>query len=205
MRNLCLVLLMALATASVSVSAADGAALYGSCIACHGAQGEGNVAMKAPALAAQDASYLARQLQHFKEGVRGADPSDSLGAQMRGMAAVLPDAEAIAAVSAYMAGLPPVAVEESLQGDLRNGENQYNGACGACHGGSAEGNPALNSPRLAGLNSEYLRRQYENFASGVRGSHPDDRFGAQMKMMSSALGNEKNLTDVLFFISTQGQ
>ena len=59
-----------------------GKALYQTCIACHGASGEGNKALKAPALAGQQQAYLQRQLEHFKNGVRGADAADVEGAQI---------------------------------------------------------------------------------------------------------------------------
>jgi cytochrome c553 len=183
---------------------ATGKAAYDICATCHGAAGEGNPAMNSPALAGQDAAYLARQLNHFKSGVRGAAPGDALGAQMRGMAATLASDEAVTAVSAYLASLPEAVATEILAGDMRNGENQYNAYCGACHGAQAQGNPALNSPRLAGLDSQYLARQLQNYASGIRGSHADDRYGRQMKMMATVLPDDKAVADVLAFIVSQG-
>jgi cytochrome c553 len=185
-----------------AAQAQQGEALYATCVACHGADGAGNVALNSPALAGQLPGYLERQLQHFKSGVRGADSRDIQGQQMSGMAATLADDAAIAAVVAYIGTLPPgrgVAVEY----DQRNGDNQYNAACGACHGGKAQGNSALNSPRLAGLDAAYLRRQYDNFAAGIRGSHPDDRYGKQMKMMSTVLTVEKDINDVMGYIVSQ--
>jgi cytochrome c553 len=185
-----------------AAQAQQGEALYATCVACHGADGAGNVALNSPALAGQLPGYLERQLQHFKSGVRGADSRDIQGQQMRGMAAMLADDAAIATVVAYIGTLPPgrgVAVEY----DQRNGDNQYNAACGACHGGKAQGNSALNSPRLAGLDAAYLRRQYNNFAAGIRGSHPDDRYGKQMKMMSTVLTVEKDINDVMGYIVSQ--
>lgn len=184
--------------------AARGKALYASCAACHGVQAEGIAAMNAPALAGQEASYLERQLTHFQSGIRGADPADTLGAQMRGMAAVLADAQAVADVSAYLASLDPMNSAIDAGGDLRNGNNYYQSKCGACHGGKAEGNAALFSPRLAGQDVAYLKRQYLGFQKGLRGSHADDRYGRQMKMMSTSLPGEKDLDDVLAFINAQG-
>ena len=184
--------------------AASGEKLYGSCVACHGAGGEGNAAMKSPALGGQNEAYLVRQLNHFKAGTRGADAADIPGAQMRTMAATLADDAAVGDVAAYIAGLPIAKrAEDPAQADLRNGENQYNGSCGACHGGAAQGNVGLSAPRLAGLGSAYLKRQYQNFGSGVRGSHPDDRLGKQMQMMATMLGTEKDLDDVLAFIGSR--
>ncbi len=45
----------------------------------------------------------------------------------------------------------------------------------------AEGNLALNSPRLADQDDWYLVRQLQNYKSGLRGSNPKDVYGMQMK------------------------
>ena len=200
MGNYTTTLLLALWVSSAALAATPGESEYAVCVACHGASGEGNAALNSPALAGQDASYLQRQLTYFKNGMRGADPKDQFGGQMRGMAATLGSEQAVADVAAYIAAMPPVASVEEPAGNLRNGENQYNGACGACHGGKAQGNPALNAPRLAGLDSAYLKRQYQNYAAGIRGAHPDDRYGKQMAMMATVLSTGQDLDDVVAFI-----
>ena len=72
-------------------SAATGQQLFAQCVACHGAKGEGNPAVGAPAIAGQHVAYLQRQLRNFRAGVRGTRPGDTQGAQMRGIAATLPN------------------------------------------------------------------------------------------------------------------
>jgi cytochrome c553 len=197
-------LLVALFAGNASAGDVDaGKDLYASCAACHGADGAGNPALNAPALAGQDASYLARQIRNFQASVRGADPRDTLGKQMQGMATTLGTPEAIADVAAYIASLPAADSNEAAAHDVRNGEVQYNAACGACHGPTAGGNTALHAPNLAILDSAYLRRQYQNFADGIRGAHPDDKYGRQMQMMATMLSTEKDLDDVIGFILAQ--
>jgi len=183
--------------------AEDAAAAYKPCVACHGEAAQGNAALGAPALAAQDETYLVRQLTHFKTGIRGGDPRDTGGAQMQAMAAPL-SGDDIAGLAAYLSGLSRGTPEDVLSGDLKTGNNYYQGNCGACHGSSAQGNPAFNSPALAGLGAAYLKRQYRNFAEGVRGAHPDDKYGGQMKLMSQSLPNEQVLDDVIAYIQTLG-
>lgn len=178
--------------------AAGDSALYQPCIACHGDAGQGNAALGAPALAGQDAAYLARQLTHFKSGIRGGDARDVQGAQMKAMAAPLSESD-IVALAGYLAGLPRPA-PGAAEGDLKNGNNLYHGNCGACHGGKAEGNPALNAPALAGLDAAYLKLQYRNFQQGLRGKHPDDTYGRQMQLMSNSLATEQDLDDVVAYI-----
>lgn len=187
------------------VRAADGPALYAPCAACHGSKAEGNAATQAPALAGQDAAYLRRQLQNFRTGLRGTHPLDTLGAQMRASVTTLRDDTSVASVAAHVAALPRTVVKPAAGADLRNGNNLYHGKCGACHGGRAEGNPALNAPRLAGLDAAYLKRQFAHFRDGVRGAHKDDRPGRQMALMAKTLPGERDLDDVIAFIHMQGQ
>ena len=91
------------------------------------------------------------------------------------------------------------------RGNLHNGNNLYHGKCGACHGGAAEGNPALKAPRLAGLDAAYIKRQFAHFRDGVRGTDPQDVPGRQMAMMAKTLPTERDLDDVIAFIHQQGR
>jgi len=114
MKRLCLVLSWVVATGAPAIAAAADAArgktLYAGCVACHGESGAGNEALQAPALAGLDAVYLMRQLHNFKAGIRGADVTDTAGAQMRASAALLADEAAMTDVTAYIASFPPPAV-----------------------------------------------------------------------------------------------
>lgn len=82
-----------------------GQALYAVCATCHGPAGEGMQEMSGPALAGREAWYLRRQLENFKSGARGSDSRDIYGLQMAPMAQLLPDAQAIADVVAYIISL----------------------------------------------------------------------------------------------------
>ena len=191
--------------ASASVFAANGQQIYATCAACHGARAEGNPSLGAPALAGQQAAYLQRQLANFRTGLRGTHKDDSYGAQMRaGSQAALPDDKAIATVATFIAALPRTTARPAGKYDARNGNNLYQGKCGACHGGQAEGNEALSAPRLAGLDAAYIKRQHRNFKAGLRGSQPKDRYGRQMALMAATLGSERELDDVIGYIHAAG-
>lgn len=191
---------------AVSFAAADDdAKLFEPCIACHGNKGEGNPALHTPAIAGQDAAYLERQLRNFRTDRRGTHKSDTLGAQMRASATALADDAAVAKVASYVASLPKTIIAVSARGNLRNGNNLYHGNCGACHGGTAEGNPALKAPRLAGLSAAYIKRQLANFRDGARGTDPQDTPGRQMAMMAKTLPKDSDLDDVIAFIHQQGR
>lgn len=179
-------------------------ALFGPCVACHGSDAGGNVSLGAPALAGQDEVYLARQLMLFRSGLRGAAQGDTLGAQMAPFAKSLADDAAVASVAAYLAGLPVPASQETPEGDARRGASLYNGNCGACHGGQAQGNAALKAPRLAGLDSAYLARQLGNYRNGLRGTDASDGPGRQMAMMAGTLTGDEAIADVLAYIAALG-
>lgn len=79
-----------------------GALIYASCGSCHGNKAQGNRILRAPKLSNLPAKYLHRQLQYFKDRVRGADPRDTYGVQMAAYADILEDEQAIADVVAYI-------------------------------------------------------------------------------------------------------
>jgi cytochrome c oxidase subunit 2 len=86
-------------------NAENGKILYTPCTACHGADGAGVEQQKAPPLRAASDWYLATQLEHFKAGIRGANPRDIEGAMMRPMAMTLANEQAVKDVVAYISSL----------------------------------------------------------------------------------------------------
>jgi cytochrome c553 len=85
--------------------AARGQTFYATCTACHGPEGKGNETLQAPALNHANDWYLVRQLQNYKQGVRGTNPKDQQGPLMRPMAMTLPDEQALKDVAAYIGTL----------------------------------------------------------------------------------------------------
>ena len=79
-----------------------GKTLYATCGACHGQNAEGMQALNAPALNGLEEWYIIRQLQNFKNGIRGTNPRDTFGMQMAPMAQTLPDEQAMEDVAAYI-------------------------------------------------------------------------------------------------------
>jgi len=176
--------------------------LYQQCVACHGVKGEGNATLNAPAIAGQFDWYLSRQIKNFKQGLRGSHPDDVYGKQMLAIVSLLDTEKDLASLSAYIQSLPAVASNSTAKGDLKNGNSYYQGKCGACHGGQGQGNVSLQAPKLAGIDTAYLKRQMENFSKGIRGSHEQDKLGRQMAMMAKTTSG-KELDDILYYISQQ--
>jgi cytochrome c oxidase subunit 2 len=179
----------------------QGRALFGVCTACHGEQGEGNEQLNAPRLAGQQRGYLIRQLNNFKRGLRGADPTDPFGMQMAPMANTLADDDAVAKVVAYIGTLPETEPPATISGDLQRGKQLYR-TCTSCHGAEGQGIWALNAPRLEGLNDWYLQRQLENYRQGIRGTHPLDLYGKQMNLLSGMLRDEQSMRDLVAYINS---
>jgi len=179
-----------------------GKASYAVCSACHGAGGEGNVAMNAPKLSGQAAWYLERQLRQFKQGARGTHDKDTFGKVMAPMAATLADDAAVANVVAYIASLPDTAASPTIEGDVGRGRQRY-ATCAACHGGDGGGIAATHAPRLKGMSDWYLARQVKNFKDGVRGAHPQDLYGAQMALVAGMLADDAAVGDVLAYINAR--
>ncbi len=195
------VLLMGLTAPAMAGDAAKGKAAYAICAACHGPAGAGIQAMNSPKISGQEPWYLERQLKAFKSGIRGAAPGDMYGAQMRPMAMQLADDAAIANVIAYIGTFPDVKPAATVTGDVAAGKAAY-ATCAACHGQKGEGVAQLNGPKLTGQDDWYLVRQLQNYKKGLRGAHPQDTFGMQMRPMATILADDKAINDVVAYIHT---
>jgi cytochrome c553 len=88
--------------ATIEGDATRGSQLYAPCTACHGLDGRGNEALKAPELVNQADWYIVAQLTSFRAGRRGTHQSDLTGMQMRPMSLTLPDDQALRDVAAYI-------------------------------------------------------------------------------------------------------
>ena len=170
------------------------------CTTCHGADGRGNEGVQAPRLAGMEAWYLQRQLENYRDGIRGAHPDDIEGLAMQPMAAGLTDAS-IQDIIEWVDSWDYVPATPTISGDIAAGESLYQ-TCATCHGPSAEGNEALGAPALAGQNDWYMVTQLRNFLAGYRGVHPQDVYGAQMRVMTTSLGGEEDILNVVAYINS---
>ena len=204
-RRLVLALWLLVAPCLLSANAAEASAgvrLYSvNCASCHGDKGQGNAALRGPALAGLDEVYLLRQLQHFRDGVRGSHPEDRDGAVMRAaLTPVSSDAQLSELLVAISKLPPPVSPTVPAGADLVAGRNYYNGICSACHGATGEGKPALKSPRVIGQSAAYRQRQFGHFRNKIRGGHAADKFGGQMVKITKAIPDDKLSADIAAYI-----
>ena len=177
-----------------------GATSYAVCAACHGSQGEGQLALNAPKLSGQDPRYLKQQLRNYQLGRRGVHEDDLYGRQMAPMAATLVNDETMDNVIAYIGTLPDTPAPATINGDIAHGAELYV-LCANCHGDDGHG-IQMNAPRQAGISDWYLLNQLKNFKQGLRGHHPEDLDGKQMRMMAQTLQDEQAMRDVVAYINT---
>jgi cytochrome c553 len=76
------------------------------------------------------------------------------------------------------------------------------GACAACHGERALGNPELGAPAIAQLADWYLRSQLRAYRDGWRGRQGDDPYGVQMAAAVAVLPDDRAIADVAAYVAT---
>ena len=179
-----------------------GKASYIVCVACHMDNGGGNKILNSPAIAGQQEWYIARQLQYFKDGLRGTHAEDIYGAQMRPMSLTLTSDQAVADMASYVASMKPAPIEEStVQGDVEKGKKHYT-LCATCHGPDGKGIKAMSAPDITLQQDWYVERQLKNFKQRIRGGDPKDIFGQQMTPMVTTLPDDQAIKDVVAYIMT---
>lgn len=127
------------------------------CGGCHGADGNSDLP-GSPSLAGQHAEYLVDALKAYKDGRRKHD-------MMQAFVEPLGDAE-IDEISFYYAAMKPKRATTPMAGDSFAGRAPA-AACAVCHGD--DGNiDDPKTPRLAGLDSEYLAAAIKAYQDGSR-------------------------------------
>jgi cytochrome c553 len=152
------------AALAATPDAARGASLYGTCAACHGAQGAGVPDGTIPAIAGQPQRVIVKQLADFRRSQR-------LDIRMEHFAdrRHLEGAQDIADVAAHVAGLPRDARAGIGNGAaLAEGTRAWLDGCADCHGATGKADAGTLVPRVAGQHAAYLERQLLDTAAGRR-------------------------------------
>jgi cytochrome c553 len=127
------------------------------CADCHGADGNSDIS-GTPALAGQHATYLIVALQAYRDGSRADDI-------MQMFVEALGDAE-IEDMAYYYAAMDPKRAEIPIEGDPYAGL-AATASCVGCHG--EDGNTKdPKTPRIAGLDAEYLETAMKAYKDGNR-------------------------------------
>ncbi len=170
------------------------------CTDCHGVQLMGDPDNQAPRLSGMESWYVENQMRAFRKGWRSGHGDADIAADMQPTTEPLTD-EQIRDVAEYVAATRSDAPQVTIAGDPENGKRLYS-TCAACHGVRAEGNIALGSPALTGLNDWYLVKQIRNYKDGTRGGRPGDIYGMQMRASVGFLPDDGAIHDVVRYIST---
>ncbi len=170
------------------------------CATCHGPAGDGKLELKSPSIAGLPDWYVDSQLKKFHADIRGADPGDLSGGQMRAIAHIL-DASMIESIATLVSKMKIHPMQNTLGGDPQRGKESYQIHCEECHRYNASGEFAFKSPPLTGLQDWYLAAQLEKFRKRVRGGDPRDVEGAKMQIPSHRFLNAQDEKDVLAYIA----
>ncbi len=167
MRHWSAIAMLAAGAMAAGLALADEAAqararkiIGGSCFLCHGADGE-SASEVFPRLAAQNADYIAKQLEQFKSGARKSTAMASMVTHLT--------PEDMRALGQFYASRPPHqeapkdAPLAAVGQYLYHQGNRFSGvpACATCHGKQGAGSDSL--PRLAGQHAAYLESQLKLF------------------------------------------
>jgi len=117
---------------------------------------------------------------------------------MRGRIVVAEQAE----YDTWLAKQPTFAqLNAQLDAVPASGQQQF-AVCASCHGQEGEGNPALNAPKLNGLQAWYVERQLKYYQTGIRGAEEGDTFGRQMAPMAAMLSSDEAVRNMAAYISS---
>ena len=180
----------------------NGQTLAGTCAACHGLDGNSEIAMY-PRIAGQSERYTAHQLALFKSGER----NEGMAAVMKPFADMLSaqDARDLGAYFATQksgAGVAddtlvtsgPYADKKFYQigQKLYRAGDAYRGipACMACHGPDGGGNPGPAYPHLGGQHAQYTQQQLEMYRAGTT-SRTDTHLYKMMATIAKQLTDEE--------------
>jgi len=188
-------------TLSLLVDPARAGNQFDYCLLCHGANANGNYGIRAPKLSGVEPWYLARQLDNFASGARGAPAEDDGGHEMGPVGMRLQQENIRDAAVQFIGSLDSRRPVPTVKGSVAHGRQLY-AACAACHGAKGEGNATLQAPALAARSDWYLATQLANYKKGLRGADERDTYGAQMRAVAATLADDQAVNDVLAYINT---
>ncbi|WP_298440812.1 c-type cytochrome [uncultured Ferrimonas sp.] len=178
MKKFAVVLAAAAAFSTPTMAAGDaaaGQAKAGTCVACHGADGNSPIDLY-PKLAGQHEGYLLKQLKDLKQAAMTGGKEGRNDPVMSPMAMMLATEQDMADVAAYFASQKVSAGSAADAEVIAAGEKLYLGgdperqitACVACHGVTGQGMEMAGYPALAGQHGGYIKGQLQKFRSGAR-------------------------------------
>ncbi|KJY66995.1 cytochrome C [Vibrio coralliilyticus] len=174
MKKLALILsLLASCSVWAQGSIEAGKAKSQTCVACHGADGNSQLAMY-PKLAGQHAKYIEKQLKDLKLGMTSGGKQGRVDPVMGGMAMPLSEQD-MKDLASYYASLP-ISHNTTPENVVEQGKTLYTAgdasrgltACIACHGPRGNGTELSGFPKISGQHADYIKAQLVKFRDGSR-------------------------------------
>jgi len=168
---LLLALLGGVGTAVAAGNIEAGASKSVICAACHGSDGNSQVALY-PNIAGQSEAYIVSQLIAFKAG----DKSGRYDPVMAGMVMSLSEQDMLDLAAFYASqkassGTTPKSVVETAENLYRGGDLKREiAACSSCHGPRGNGMSLAGFPKISGQHPEYIKKQllaFRNFSEST--------------------------------------
>lgn len=174
------------APAMAAGNAEAGQAKSAVCMGCHGMDGN-SANPEWPSLAGQHASYIVKQIRHFKAGERQ-------NALMTPMAMTVSDQD-VEDLAAYFSKQTLRPTGETEPSKLKLGQQLYRGgsaakgvpACAGCHGPSGRGIPGAAFPAIGGQHATYAAAQLRAYKTGARATDPN----SMMRTIAAKLSDEE--------------
>jgi len=187
--------------AAQAIDLENGKRLHRSCALCHGQLSQGTNDGKYPRLAGMREDYMIKQMEDYKEGIR-----NNLTMTLVGRIKTMSETD-MEDVAAYIRSINLKSKEYTLniptaKGDIAKGKEFFMDECKTCHGRKAQGIARKGAPMLAGQYTAYLMGQIELFKANAKAQdggryHDNDEDDETFEEYS-----EKDLQDILAFIST---
>ncbi len=185
------------------------------CAGCHGEYGEGGKQGEYPRLAGQPASFIARQLELFRDRHRPniamieyVDDRQMPPEDIRDVSVYLEKIELLPKLPPLKEGPEFDAYERMLltkrflniahvDGNHDRGRKLYNRECKSCHGKDGTGKKSQGIPMLAGQYTNYLHRQVEKYLKKIRIHDPEAPDEEFLELFSA-----EDLHDIFAYLST---
>lgn len=155
------------------------------CLACHGANGEGNAAGAFPMLAGLNEGYLFRTMKAYQDGTR-VNPVMSMNIDnfeeqdLRDLAAYF---SSLSAPQPTASSAPTELVNAGEKLATLGNWDAYIPPCSSCHGPNNQGVNEV-FPRIAGQHASYIEQQLKAWQQGQRTSDPVQLMEAIAKRLS---------------------
>jgi cytochrome c553 len=170
------------------------------CASCHGQEGHGYEALRAPAIAGLPDYYFMQQVKRYRDGLRGSEPSEKDVYFMHRETVELDD-QLFRDLAKLVAAMKPRKANPTISGNAERGARLYAKHCASCHGPKAEGDQTKGAPPLGYFQDWYVVEQIKRFKKGKRQADAQHIESVQMHAMAKWLWLDRDVRDLAAFVT----